>query len=250
MMRALAFSLALMLMSAAPTMADEDLVSGISQDVIQITSSYTGTDIVVFGAIERAVSSSNRDIVVMVRGPDTDLTVRRRDRIAGIWINHDAAKFEGLPAYYFLASTRPLSAIASPSLLERYGLGAAHLKPTVITSHHDPEPFRRAAIRQLEAKGLYTEAPGGIDFLSETLFRARVPVPAGVARGQYSVDVYLIRNGEVVAAQSTPFFIDQSGLERRLSDFARGSALLYGLTAVFMALLLGWATSVLMKLPG
>jgi len=176
--------------------------------------------------------------------------VRRRDRVAGVWVNRDAAKFQGLPAYYFLASTRPLTAIAGPAVLERYGLGAAHLKANAIVSHHDSEPFRQAALRQMRARGLYTDAPGGIDFLSETLFRARVPVPAGVARGQYSVDVYLIRGGDVAAAQSTPFFIDQSGVERRLSDFAHDRALLYGLTTVLMALLLGWATSVLMQKPG
>ena len=89
-------------------------MSGISQDTIQITSNYTGTDIVVFGAIERAQGTAGRGIVVVVRGPDEPMTVRRRDRVAGVWVNRDAARFEGLPAYYYLASTEPVARIAIP----------------------------------------------------------------------------------------------------------------------------------------
>jgi len=97
----------------------EGLVSGISQDIIQITSSYTGTDIVVFGAIEHAQNAQGRDIVVVVRGPDEPMTVRRRDRIAGVWVNSDAARFEGLPVYYYLASTEPIARIAPREALGR-----------------------------------------------------------------------------------------------------------------------------------
>ena len=244
--------LALLLLFALPARA-QDLVSGISQDIIQITSNYTGTNIVVFGAIERAANAANaqgaRDIVVVVRGPDEPMTVRRRDRIAGIWVNSDAARFEGLPAYYFLASTRPIAQIAAPEALARYGIGLQALTPSAIGSHHDPEPFRQAAIRYHRRVGLYAESPGSIDFLSESLFRTRVPVPAGVVRGQYNVEVYLFRDGEVVSAQSTPLFVDASGLERRLYNLAHNAPLSYGAACVLMAMLLGWISSVLFRRP-
>ena len=237
-----------LLLLATPLQA-EDLVSGISQDTIAITSNYTGTDIVVFGAIEHSDGAQGRDIVVVVRGPDTDMTVRRRDRVAGIWVNRDAARFEGLPAFYYLAATQPIERIAPPHALARYGVGAAYLYPSLVGSHHDARPFREAALRHLKQLGLYTEAPGSIDFLSETLFRTRIPVPADGARGQYNVEVYLFRGGDVVSAQSTPLFIDQTGLDRRLFNMAHNSALFYGLLCVFMAMLLGWISSVLFRTP-
>ncbi len=240
--------LAILLLMALPARA-EDLVSGISQDIIQITSNYTGTDIVVFGAIEDAAKVQGRDIVVVVRGPDAPMTVRRRDRVAGVWVNRDAAKFEGLPGYYYLASTQPLDKIAPPRSLARYGVGISYLYPSAVGSHHDPRFFLEAAKRHLERSGLYAEAPGTIDFLSETLFRTRVPVPAGVARGQYNVEVYLFRDGNVVSAQSTPLFVDQTGLERRLYNLAHNAPLTYGLACVFMAILLGWISSVLFRRP-
>ncbi len=243
--------LLVLLLVAAPASAEE-LVSGISQDLIQITSNYTGSDIVVFGAVEGQANADNhapKDVVVVVRGPDADITVRRRDRVAGVWINHDAAKLSGMPAYYFLASTRPLKLIAPPDALVRYGIGLQNLQPDTVHSHHDYEPFRQAALRHLAQERLYTETPGGVEFLSNTLFRAHVPVPAGVTRGQYNVEVYLLRGGVVESAQSTPLFIDQTGLERRLFNFAHNQPFSYGLAAVVMALIMGWISSLLFRRP-
>lgn len=240
--------LAALLLLFSPARA-EDLVSGISQDIIQITSNYTGASIVVFGAIEQPQNTQGRNIVVVVRGPDEPMTVRRRDRIAGVWVNNDAAKFEGLPAYYYLASTEPISRIASPQQLARYGIGLQSLLPSAVGSHHDPEPFRQAAIRYHRRLGLYAESPGSIDFHSETLFSTRVPVPAKATRGQYNVEVYLFRNGEMVSAQSTPLFVDATGLERRLYNAAHDASFSYGIACVFMSMLLGWISYVLFRRP-
>jgi uncharacterized protein (TIGR02186 family) len=229
--------------------ADEQLVSGVSQDTIQITSNYTGSDIVVFGAVEGQKSVAGRDVVVVVRGPDTDLVVRRRDRVAGVWINHDAASLNGMPAYYFLASSRPLAEIARPDLLARYGIGIQNLEPDSVHSHHDVEPFRQAALRHMIHDGLYYQSDNGVEFLSSTLFRAHVSVPAAVARGQYNVEVFLLRGGQIESAQSTPLFIDQTGLERQIYNFAYDAPLAYGLAAVLMALVMGWISSVLFRRP-
>ena len=239
----------LLLLLATPALGDENLVSGVSQDLIQITSNYTGSDIVVFGDVEQQSRAAGRDIVVVVRGPDTVLTVRRRDRVAGVWINHDAASLSGMPAYYYLASSRPLKDIAPADTLARYGIGVASLEPDTVHAHHDVEPFRQAALRLMSGQGLYREVPSGVEFLSETLFRAHVPVPAGVTRGQYDVEVFLLRNGNVESAQSTPLFIDQTGLERRLYNWAHDQPFGYGLAAVVMALMMGWISSLVFRRP-
>jgi uncharacterized protein (TIGR02186 family) len=239
----------LLLLLATPALGDENLVSGVSQDLIQITSNYTGSDIVVFGDVEQQSRAAGRDIVVVVRGPDTVLTVRRRDRVAGVWINHDAASLSGMPAYYYLASSRPLKDIAPADTLARYGIGVASLEPDTVHAHHDVEPFRQAALRLMSGQGLYREVPSGVEFLSETLFRAHVPVPASVTRGQYDVEVYLLRNGNVESAQSTPLFIDQTGLERRLYNWAHDQPFGYGLAAVVMALMMGWISSLVFRRP-
>lgn len=227
--------------------AGEDLVSGISQDTIEITSSYSGTNIVVYGAIEQPEDTGRRDVVVIVRGPDTDMVVRKKDRVAFIYINRDQARLVDMPSYYFIASTRPVDQIAPSYTLQNYSIGLKNIEPAQTLSHHDPEPFRLALIRHLAQQGLYGEAPAGVEFQFPTLFRATIPVPASVPRGTYKVDVYLFRDGTVISAQSTPLFIDQTGLERRLRNFAHDWPLSYGLSTVLMATLLGWLSSLIFR---
>ena len=238
------------LVALAPFARAQDLVSGLSQDQVEINSSYAGTSIVVFGAIEGTDSSpgSPKDVVVVIRGPDTDMTVRRKVRIAGIWINRDTMKLGGMPSYYYLASTRPIAKIASSQTLARYQLGLAYVTPETIGTHTPAkaEPFRIAAISERARDGLYAQTEN-VEFLSYSLFRVRIPIPATVPRGEYTVEAYLFRDGTVTSAQSTPLFVDQKGLERRLYRFAHASPFIYGLSAVLMAMCLGWLSSLLIR---
>lgn len=232
--------------------AAEDLVSGLSQDQIEITSNYTGTDLVVFGAIEPRTgdaATTERDVVVVVRGPDVDMTVRQKERMAGLWLNRHRVTLHAMPGYYFVASTRPLDKIADVSVLGRYQIGLPYLEPVSYSTHspHEAQVYTTAAIRRETKAGLYIDAPNGVEFLSYSLFRVRVPVPASVPRGQYTAEVYLFENGNVVSAQSTPLFVDQTGIERQLFSFANGWPWLYGIVTVMLALLLGWLSSVVFR---
>ena len=236
------------LAAAAGSARADDLVSGLSQDQIEITSNYTGTDLVVFGAIETrntAINGTPRDVVVVVRGPDLDMIVRKKERVAGLWINRHEAQLEAMPGYYYLASTRPLKEIATPQTLRRYQLGLNDLEParSSTKSAKEAQIYSDAAVREQARRGLYEEATNGVEFLSTSLFRVRVPVPAGVPRGQYTAEVYLFQGGNVVSAQSTPLFVDQTGVERRLFSFAHQWPLFYGIATVLMALALGWISS-------
>jgi uncharacterized protein (TIGR02186 family) len=232
----------------ASTANAADLVSGLSTDLIQITSNFTGADIVLFGAIEPSEEGpdGDLDLVVVIRGPPLDMTVRRKARIFGVWINREQVTFSGLAGYYFLASTRPLEDIASPATLERFRLGTANLEytPPPGIDPEEADAFRAAAIRDRKRERLYWESPTGIEFLSRTLFRARIPVPASVPPGLYRAEVYLFQGGTVASAQSSPLFIDKSGFERRVYDFAYQRSVAYGLSAVLMSVVLGWLASV------
>ncbi|MGH6873043.1 MAG: TIGR02186 family protein [Rhizomicrobium sp.] len=249
-MKALAAGLALLL--AATAAKAENLVSGLSQDQIQITSSYTGTELIVFGAIEAGAGEQPRgarDVVVVMRGPGADMTVRRKVRVAGVWINRDAMTLYGMPAYYFVASTRPLGDVTTQETRQRYQLGLDEVQPQGESTHSPPkaEPFRLAAIRARARDGLFREDPQGVEFLSYSLFRVHVPVPASVPRGQYTAEVYLFRDGLVMGAQTTPLYVEQAGIERGLFAFAHKDAVTYGLLAVAMAVLLGWLSSVVFR---
>jgi uncharacterized protein (TIGR02186 family) len=241
------FLIAVAFVAFSETASAEDLVSGLSQDSVAITSNYAGSTIVVFGAIEHPIANAPRDIVVVVRGPATTVTVRRKDRVAGIWINRDQAQFNGMPAYYFVAGTRPIKDIAASDLRARLGVGLDVVSGSGVHSHHAIGPFRDALIRQEVKAGLYAELPGGVEYLSDTLFRVRVPVPANIARGEYSAQVYLFRKGYVISEQATPFSISNTGLERQIYHLAHNDPVAYGLLAVMVAVLLGWISSLFFR---
>jgi uncharacterized protein (TIGR02186 family) len=246
-----------MILAAACTAASaQELSSGLSTDVIQITSNFTGTEIVLFGAVEDTSRLSPlqerdtvSDVVVVIRGPDTDVTVRRKERILGLWINRKQVVLGGLPGYYFLASTRPLTQIASSATLDRFGLGTTHLTAHAAGANGEAPAFLSAAVRTYLRDGLYREN-GTIEFLGRTLFRARIPVPAAVPDGPYKAEVYLFQNGNVVSAQSSPLYIDKSGFERQVYNYAYRDALLYGIATVLMALLLGWLSFAVVRQRG
>lgn len=243
-MRRVALLIAAVLLAAFPAKA-EDLVAGLSQDKIQITSSYSGTDIVVFGAIENMSSPDGKDVVVVIRGPTTDFTTRRKARVAGIWVNSDRVVVRGMPAYYYLTSTRAIGLLASEDTLARYDLGLDNIEPATATTPVAAklETYRQAIIRARTRQGLYAERAQGVEFLGPSLFRVRIPVPATVPRGNYNAEVYLIRDGAIISAQSSPLFIEQAGMERGLFNFAHEWPLAYGVSAVVMSLLLGWLSS-------
>jgi uncharacterized protein (TIGR02186 family) len=243
--------LALLLLTLCVTAAQaDDLVSGLSQDQIEITSNYTGSDLLVFGAIEQdsqtgETTAGKRDVVVVVRGPDTVMNIRRKQRFAGIWINNREVILTGMPGYYFAASTGPLGKIASEDTLERYQIGLDNVAPQTTSTHKisTTEQFRQAVVRERMRAHVYAVAPRSVEFLSPSLFRVHVPVPADAPRGQYTAEVYLFQNGEVVSAQSTPLFVDQTGIERQLFDLAHDRPLGYGVATVLMAILLGWLSA-------
>jgi uncharacterized protein (TIGR02186 family) len=242
----------LLLLFAPGAAKADDLVSGLSTDLIQITSNFTGTDIVLFGAIEpteEAGPAKDQDLVIVIRGPQLDMTVRRKKRMLGIWVNTEQVQLTGMPGYYFLASTRPLDDIASLATQQRFRLGTSSLEATtkVRISPDEANAFRAAAIRDRKREHLYWESPTGIEFLSRTLFRARIPVPAAVPPGEYRAEVYLFQGGTVASAQSSPLFIDKSGFERRVYNYAYQASFAYGFAAVLMAITFGWAGFVIFR---
>lgn len=255
-----AAALAFMAGGLAPASAAQ-LVTDLSEHQVRIRSNFTGTQILLFGAIE--VNTANeraldRDVVVVVTGPTRPVTVRRKAKVAGIWINHDALTFPKVPGYYAVASSRPLEVTADTSLLQREQIGVDNIDfgtpvargvdgSTEIMSPDEERNFMKALIRNKRREKLYISDPGGIIFLGQTLFRATVDIPANVPVGLYTATVFLFHDGKVVDAISSPLYIDKSGLERFLYRFAHNDALLYGLIAVIGAGLAGWLGSAVLR---
>lgn len=220
---------------ARPALA-APLIADLSNHLIAITTGFAGTDVLMFGATD-----GPGDIVVTVRGPLSDVSVRRKERVAGIWVNRDSMTFGLVPSFYAVASSRPIEELLSPELLQRQQVGPDNLavvrpdgKPTKV------ETFRQALFKVKEEQGLYSPTLGRVSFLGNQLFRTELRFPSNVPIGNYLVEVMLIRDGKLVSAQTTPLVISKTGVGAELYQFAHTQSLAYGVCAILAALLLGW----------
>jgi len=240
-MTRLALGLVVLGLTLAPARA-QTLVADLTSHLIAITTGFTGTDVVLFGAID-----GDGDVVVVVRGPETPVEVRRKERTLGIWLNRADMTFAEVPGFYSIASTKPIAQLAKPEVLERYHIGLEHLALVPVDPGDEIEQFRQALVRNKQREGLFPTTTGSVSFVGSRLFRTTVSFPANVPTGSYQVWVYLIRNGQVQGAQTTPLLVSPLGLSADIVDFAYRRALAYGLIAVAIAALAGWLSSVVFR---
>ena len=228
---------------AAPAAATP-LVADLSSRQIEITTGFTGTSLLMFGAIDGA-----GDVVVVVRGPRREVVVRRKERIAGIWVNGSAQSFESVPGYYFVASSRPLADIASEATLDRLqiGTGRVHLPAVGSVPPARAKAFRTGLVELKQVQGLFSIAPSRVSVVDGRLFRADLTFPANVPTGAYTADVYLFRGGEVIGSTRTTLAVRKAGLEATIFDFAHKHSAIYGIIAIMIALFAGWLAGAIFR---
>jgi uncharacterized protein (TIGR02186 family) len=247
----IAACLVLLLGSAARA---ERLIVSVSNHRVTVTPNYSGEELVLFGSVETSTPADRNayDLVVTVEGPRADLVTRRKERKFGIWINTDYRQFLQVPSYLALFANRPFDRIASPEVARRQqiGLNNVLLTQRVGTDYADVVPndaFRSAFIRLRTQSGLYREDSSAVTFLTPTLFRTGIPLPAEVPIGTYEVEIKLFANGALVTKTETAFEIVKVGFEQFVATTARQNGLIYGLATAAMALMSGWAASIVFR---
>jgi uncharacterized protein (TIGR02186 family) len=242
------------LLAAQPARAEKLIVS-VSNHRVTVTPNYSGEELVLFGSVEKdATTPPNRayDLVVTISGPRADMVTRRKERVFGIWINTDSRQFLQVPTYLAIFSNRPIDAIASPEVQRRQQLGMNNVVLTqrVGTDYADVVPndaFRSAFVRLRSQHGLYRESSSAVTFLTPTLFRTGIPLPAEVTIGTYNVDIKLFADGQLVTRTETAFEIVKVGFEQFVATSARQNSFAYGLATVLMALMTGWMASIVFR---
>lgn len=243
------------LLFAAPPARAQHLMAALSSKVIQITSSFTGVSLTLFGTIEGEGApppARSYDIVVTVRGPRQSSVTRRKERLLGIWTNAASRTFLNVPSYLMVLSNRPFEDIAAGETLRREQIGIANV---VLQQEGGPgnaaapadDPFRQALVRLKEERNLYGEDTGGVTFLTPRLYRASIYVPAEAVVGNYDVDVKLIADGAVIADTGLAFEIVTVGFPRFIANAAVNQPLAYGLATTVLAVVTGWMASILFR---
>ena len=246
---------ALILVAAAVALmgqAKPTLVPDVSARQIEIRYSFTGAQLLLFGAIlypRGRLPEEQPDIAVVLRGPVQPILVREKQKIAGIWMNADSSRFRSAPSYYAVASSRPIKDLLDERTAAIYEIGIGNLQLSPGTGDI-PETARRfeAGLLDLRTRaGLYQENAHGVEISEGVLYRARISIPSQVPVGTYTAETFLIQDGRVLAVATRDIQVGKSGFERWVSLVARRHEGLYGLAAVIMSVGLGWAAAMIFR---
>jgi uncharacterized protein (TIGR02186 family) len=234
----------------------ERIIASISRHRVQVTSNFDGTQIVLFGSIERdtptAQLRNSYDIVVTIVGPRETVVTRRKARVLGIWANVDSRTFVKVPTYLSILSNRAVSSITNPDTNRRLQLSLdsfqlpQQIGPDLADTVRE-DPFRKNFVQIKVDTKLYSELDKGVTFLTPTLFRADIPLPAVAPFGNYDVEVKLFSDGNMITRANSAFELVKFGFEQFVADTARNHGLLYGLSTALLAFATGWFASVLFR---
>ncbi len=246
--------LALALLAAQPARA-ERLVFEPSSKSVEINSNFSGTAITVYGTVERDAGTVGRggeyEIAILLIGPERAVVTRRKDRVAGIWVNRDARTYHA-PSFYAVATTRPIAEMASPAVLKTAQVGLdALILPEIVPGGVEvlagTVSFRDAYLRLRRREGLYAEYPSAVRRLGQNLWSVTLPIPAEVPVGDYKVRTVLFADGAPLAEHISDFRVVKTGFEQEVADLAAHRSVIYGLISVIVSLFTGWLGGVLFR---
>ncbi len=233
----------------------------VSSRSVAVTSSFNGTEIIVFGTVENSQQASAEsgfyDVVVIVEGTLSPIVARKKSNVGGLWVNTSSIRFASLPTYYAIASTRPVDELAEPDVRDAHAIGFSHVPMNIASkalasgiSAEEAQNFRDAIVRLKRKEGLYVSSDYGVAFIGRSLFRATIELPANVPVGPVKARVYLIRNGAVLSEATTSVSLSRQGFELLMYNFAHRQPLLYGLFCVSLAVGAGLLASTLFRKAG
>lgn len=247
--------LALLLLTLTlPATAQESVVTGLSTDNIALTANFDGSEIFIFGAIRRDAPSPPGTpppgVIITLKGPERAITVRRKDRRFGIWLNTESLRIRDAPSFYAIATTDPLDEMLSETERLRYqiGMDLALRRVEGNPKLDNTSGFTQAVVRIRTESGLYAQDNGGVSLAEETLFQTRVDMPANLVEGDYATEFFLVRGREVISTGTTIVRVEKAGVERWLYNLAQQRPLIYGMVAVLLALAAGWLANTAFRL--
>ena len=244
-------ALLLLIVLTSPARSEE-IVAGLSQSRVSITARFDGSEILIYGAVKRDApvpAGPPLQVIVTVEGPSTPLMIRRKERVAGIWINRDAVRIDSAPSFYAVATTAPLLDILTETEDLRHGISIPRtIRAVGITAEAPNAPDFVVALQRIRlADGSYGVNEKTVQLTEETLFRTDIGLPANLVEGDYQVRIFLTRGGKVVDDLTQVIDVRKAGLERFLFRSAQDRPLLYGLGALALAALAGWAAAAVFR---
>ncbi|WP_246021513.1 TIGR02186 family protein [Alteraurantiacibacter aquimixticola] len=232
---------------------DAILVGEVSQHEVLVRQGFTGTQLLLYGAIIDPASrrsDGDYDIVVILRGPTEAIQIREKQRFAGIWINAENTSFRSVPSFYALASSAPVRSMVDQrtAAIYEFGLDYLQLSPTGSIDQEQYDRFTLGLVDLRQRMGLFQQNEGGVSITEDVLYQARIDLPSNVVVGRYVAETFAIRDGRVIASASSEVQVRKEGFDRVVAEQSQRNAFAYGLLAVALSVFMGWAAGRLFAL--
>lgn len=221
------------------------LAIDLSVGEIDITTGFTGAQVVVFG-----VQNAPGDVVLTIKGPQSDVQVRRKQQVLGFWLNTDSMTFINVPGFYDFATNRVEYKLASNDVLAEHNIGidSFSLSPKSRNfKEADRLRFEQALFQNRQFSSLFSRSAKTINFISQDLFRTELFLPANVPTGVYYVEAFLFNGGNIIAQDSRRLIVKQVGFSADVKRLSKANPLFYGIGVVLISLFFGWATTIIFK---
>ena len=85
-----------------------EIVADLSQGNVKISTNFLGAKILLFGAYD---GKQGDDIIIVVTGPKGLVTIQKKEKIFGMWINTKKVNYINTPKYLSISSNRPIDEI-------------------------------------------------------------------------------------------------------------------------------------------
>lgn len=249
-MKRLLIILALLLTPICAPAQEETIVAGLSQNTVSITANFNGSEILIFGAVQRETAIPEDiplGVIITIEGPDQPVAVRRLDRNYGIWMNVETVDVDAAPTFYAVATSAPFEEVISSTEDLRHQISIPRAIRAVGTNSDHLQDFTNAVIRIRTAEGLYQVLENSVTLRNQTLFDASIALPANLVEGHYLARIFLTRERTVISSYQTEIEVQKVGLERLIYTLAHERPLVYGILSLVIAIAAGWSASAIFR---
>lgn len=213
------------------------IIADISDNKINIDVGFKGAKLLFFGVID-----DEGDIVVSVTGPRKSVSVRKKEKKMGFWLNTESQKFYDVPTYYYVSATKSLKALNAEKALQINQVGIRNIRFEGAEEKENDERnnWVEGIINNMIKSERYIPEEGTIKISDKRLFKTELNFSSELIDGEYLVDTLLLKDGNVIAARRSFINVSKSGYGEKIYKMAMENSLSYGLVAVLFALIFGF----------
>jgi uncharacterized protein (TIGR02186 family) len=236
-------------LGAVSTQAHAALQVKVAPAAISIDTFYNGGQLLVSGQLPE-----DCEAVVRVVGERSDLQLKKKGKVGGIlWMNMDTVTFNDLPNVLIIQTAKDFRALlgAHPENTAGWRLGLEALEETtsIVPQPTDKITLFKELRKLKEEQGLYAVSSKNLHYQESSggqkSFEVGIPIAPRFPPGNYTVEVYALREGEVVEQDRQPLEVKLVSFPGMLAALAFQHSALYGLCAVVIAIVAGLLTGIL-----